>query len=142
VEVFDKSLQIALSVLKRTPADLGSRESVSNGHAALGDSYLAAGDVAAAEKHLAIAFEMVQTLRKENPTDLYFLRDAADLEQSLGNLATKRGDRNLAARHYGNSLALWADWRKLAPDTPYLAAKIRRVEELLERSKPPAGALR
>ncbi|MGH8248508.1 MAG: tetratricopeptide repeat protein, partial [Gammaproteobacteria bacterium] len=142
VEIFDKSLQIALSVLKRTPADLGSRESVSNGHAGLADSYLAAGDVAAAEKHLAIAFEMVQAVRKENPKDLYFLRDAADIEQSLGDLAAKRGERNLAARHYGNSLALWADWRKLAPDSPYLASKVRRVHEVLERSKARAGALR
>ena len=139
VETFDKALQISMSVIKRTPEDLGSRESVSIGHAELGDSYLAAGDVAAAEKHLAVAFEMVRTLRKENPKDLYFLRDEADIEQSLGDLAAKRGDRNLAARHYGNSLALWSDWRKLAPESPYVASKVRSVQELLERSKAHAG---
>ena len=132
-EVFGKALGISTSVLKRTPADLGSREAVLQGHAGRADSYLGAADVATAEKHLGIAFEMV-AVRKENPKDLYFLRDAADVEQSLGDLAAKRGDRDLAAQHYGNSLALWAEWRKLAPDSPYVASKVTRVHGALERA--------
>jgi hypothetical protein len=135
VVAFSEQLELSLRLLKTAPNDLGTRESVLMGHRLLGDAYLAIGDIAAADRHLRTSSEMVAVIRKEYPKDLYFLRDAADLERSLGDLAAERGDAVLTARHYENGLAFWAEWGKLAADSRYATSQAGRVREAYARAK-------
>ncbi|RIK83438.1 MAG: hypothetical protein DCC67_05925 [Planctomycetota bacterium] len=108
----------------RSPA---LRRDLGMGYYNLAQAYLAAGNAAAAEEHLASAIETFQQLATELPSDLANRRRLAICQRMLGDVKVADGKGDAAIEHYQQARDALVELSSQNPSVPEYAGDLAGV---------------
>jgi serine/threonine protein kinase len=142
IRILHQAVDLAESLWKDNPDDLGARAGRESALFELGEAYLAAKQWDAAETQLRRSLQLLEKERREYPSDLYFLRDFATVQEDLAKVMAGRGNRSQAAEWYRRAIASWEQWQTLSKHSSYANAQLTRVhvaQALLPAASPLLG---
>ena len=85
-----------------------------------------------AEASFASALSIAERLSKQYPTDLYFLRDLAEVHEAIARFHLARDRKLQAEQSARRSAELWERWPKLAVSSKYDQTHRARLASLLK----------
>lgn len=127
IRVLRQAVELSESIWKSNPQDLGARAGRETALLELGQAYLAARQWDAAGAQFRLSLQLLEDVRREYPSDLYFLRDYADAHENMAKVMAGLGEKSQAAAWYRRALASWEQWQAISKRGSYAGAQIARL---------------
>jgi eukaryotic-like serine/threonine-protein kinase len=120
-----------LEALAKNPSDLGGQETQLLNSLRRAVLLGLLGRDREAEERFASALAIAERLHNEHPTDLYFLRDLAEVHEAIARFRLSRSQKHLAVQSARTADQLWQQWPKLAVSSSYDQNYRARLGKLL-----------
>jgi len=134
IQVLPATAPSAAEALKLDPNDLAGLATIVGEHWRLAIAFKDLRRWAKAETHIEEGRRLAAGLLQRLPEDLYFIRDAALIEETAGDLELARGNSVAARDQYAKAVVLWRRWVSTASARgPYPELHLQRVQAKLAR---------